>query len=84
VLKNWKCYILKIEAQAGDEGKLFGSVGPRDIAEAATQAGAELAKSEISMPEGPIRQTGEYEISICLHGEVTTTIKIEIVAAAAE
>ncbi len=82
--KKLEALSLKIEAQAGEEGKLFGSVGPRDIAEAATHAGAELAKSEVTMPEGPIRQAGEYEITISLHSEVTATLKVAIVAAATE
>jgi len=81
--KKLEALQLKIEAQAGDEGKLFGSIGPRDIAEAATHAGAELAKSEVSMPD-PIRHTGAYEISVSLQGEVTATVKLEVVAAAAE
>ena len=76
--------ILKIEAQASDEGKLFGSIGPRDIADAATKAGVELSKSEVSMPEGPIRQIGENEITLVLHSEVTAVIKIEVTAAASE
>lgn len=79
--KKLEALPIKVEAQAGDEGKLFGSVGPRDIAEAATRAGVELAKSEVSMPEGPIRQIGEYEISANLHSEVKATLKVEIVPA---
>lgn len=75
---------LKIEAQASDEGKLFGSIGPRDIADAATEAGVELSKSEVSMPEGPIRQIGENEITLVLHSEVTAVIKLEVIASANE
>lgn len=75
---------VKMEAQAGEEGKLFGSIGARDVAEAITKAGQEVAKSEVNMPEGPIRSLGEFEIGITLHSEVHTTVKIEVVAAATE
>ena len=70
-----------LSAKAGEEGKLFGSVGTRDIADAVTQAGIEIAKSEVAMPEGPIRQIGEYELTIQLHSDVAQTIKVVIVAA---
>ena len=71
---------LSIAVKAGDEGKLFGSLGNRDIAELATHAGLELAKSEVRLPEGPIRQVGEYEISIQLHAEVSATLSLHVVA----
>lgn len=67
-------------AHAGEEGKLFGSVGTRDIAEAVTRAGVEVAKSEVKMPLGVIRETGEYEIDVQLHPEVTETIKVVVIA----
>jgi len=73
---------VKIEANASEEGKLFGSIGPRDIAEAITKSGAEVAKSEVNMPEGPIREIGEYDITIQLHSDVSTTVKVKVVAAA--
>lgn len=66
--------------KAGDEGKLFGSIGTTDIAEAVCQAGVEVKRQEISMPEGPIRQTGEYEIELNLHTDVTQAIKVNVVA----
>lgn len=69
-----------VGAHAGEEGKLFGSVGTRDIAEAVTRAGVEVAKSEVKMPLGVIRETGEYEIDVQLHPEVTETIKVVVVA----
>jgi len=72
---------VKIEAQAGEEGKLFGSIGPRDVAEAISKAGQEITKSEVNMPEGPIRHVGEFAVGITLHGEVHTTVKVEVVAA---
>ena len=55
-----------ITMKAGDEGKLFGSVGTRDIAEAATAAGTAIDKSEVKLPEGALREIGEYEIAIAL------------------
>ncbi len=73
-----------IEAQAGEEGKLFGSVGPRDIAGAITAAGVEITKSEIRMPEGPIRQTGDYDITVDLHSEVCAVVKIKVAGGASK
>ncbi|MGR4069418.1 50S ribosomal protein L9 [Halomonas sp. LR3S48] len=71
---------LSLVAKAGEEGKLFGSIGPRDLAEALGQAGIEVAKSEVRMPEGPIRQTGEYDIDLHLHAEVDATVRVVVVA----
>ena len=71
---------LTLTAKAGDEGKLFGSIGARDLAEAITSAGVAVAKSEIRLPEGPIRAIGEYDVSIQLHSDVATTIKVFIEA----
>lgn len=71
---------LTLTAKAGDEGKLFGSIGPRDLAEAITSAGVTVAKSEIRMAEGPIRATGEYDVGIQLHTDVAATIKVFVEA----
>ncbi|MBZ9559304.1 MULTISPECIES: 50S ribosomal protein L9 [Modicisalibacter] len=71
---------LSLVAKAGDEGKLFGSIGPRDLADALSQAGIDVAKSEVRMPEGPIRATGEYDIQLHLHAEVDATVRIVVVA----
>ena len=68
-----------ISALAGDEGKLFGSVGTRDIAECITKACVEVHKSEIRLSEGVLRSVGEYEITVQLHPDVKSTIKLEIV-----
>lgn len=68
-----------IKANASTEGKLYGSVGPRDIAEAFTAAGLPLEKSEVIMGEGPIRRVGESEVEVHLHADVHTTIKVVIV-----
>lgn len=69
-----------ITANASPEGKLYGSVGPRDIAEAFSAQGLELEKSEVILGEGPIRNVGEYEVQIALHADVQTTVKVTIVA----
>lgn len=71
---------LTLTAKAGDEGKLFGSIGPRDLAEAITSAGVAVAKSEIRMADGPIRAIGEYDVAIQLHTDVAATIKVFIEA----
>lgn len=70
--------VLTILARASEEGKLFGSVGPREIAEAAVAAGHALHKSEVSMPVGLIRMTGEHEVTLQLHSDVNTTLKIVV------
>jgi large subunit ribosomal protein L9 len=68
-----------VKANASTEGKLFGSVGPRDIAEAFTAAGKPVNKSEVLMPEGPIRKVGEFEVIIHLHADVERTVKVTVV-----
>ncbi|MGI1679821.1 MAG: 50S ribosomal protein L9 [Cellvibrionaceae bacterium] len=72
--------VVTITANAGDEGKLFGSIGTADIAKAVTEAGVEVAKSEVRLPEGTLREVGEYEIDIQLHSEVTQAVKLTVVA----
>lgn len=73
---------ITIRANASTEGKLFGSVGTRDIAEAFTSAGHKLEKSEVVMGEGPIRRTGEFEVTVHLHADVETKVKVTVVAEA--
>lgn len=68
-----------VTAKAGDEGKLFGSVGTRDIATAITDAGVEVKKAEVLMPNGPIRHTGDFVIEIQLHSDVRGEIKVSVV-----
>ena len=70
---------MTVSANASTEGKLFGSVGPREIAEAFTAAGFEINKSEVVMGEGPIRRTGEFNVLIHLHADVETTVKVTVV-----
>lgn len=71
---------VEIVSKAGDEGKLYGSIGTRDIADAVTATGVELAKNEVRMPEGAIRQTGEFELEVQVHPDVAGTIKVNVVA----
>lgn len=70
---------ISIGANAGEEGKLFGSVGTRDIAEAVTAAGVEIDKSEVRLPEGALRELGDFEVAIQVHGEVTATVAISVI-----
>lgn len=70
-----------VTSKAGDEGKLFGSIGVRDIADVITAAGTDVEKSEVRLPEGPLRVTGEYEIELHLHSDVEVTVSLAVVAA---
>lgn len=71
---------ISIARKAGAEGKLFGSVGTIDIADTVTESGVELAKHEIRLPDGPIRSTGEFEVDVNLHADVSAKIKVNVVA----
>lgn len=71
-----------IAAPAGDEGKLFGSIGTKDIADTITAAGVEVSKAEVKLPTGTLRETGEFEIDLQLHSEVMTAIKLIVIAEA--
>ena len=71
-----------ITAKAGDEGKLFGSITVRDIVDAVAAKGFELEKSEVRMPEGPIRDLGEHEVDIHLHTEVNVKLKVGVISEA--
>lgn len=68
-----------VARKAGDEGKLFGSVGTQDIAVAVKEMGMELEKQEVRLPEGPFRAAGEYEVTLHLHADVDATIKLEVI-----
>lgn len=72
--------IVTIEANAGDGGKLFGSIGTRDIAQAITAAGVEVSKAEVKLPNGVLRDLGEYQVNIQLHAEVTRAITLSVIA----
>jgi large subunit ribosomal protein L9 len=67
---------ITLSANASDEGKLYGSIGPREIADAVSAAGPQLEKSEVIMGEGPIRYTGEHQVLVQLHADVETEIKV--------
>ncbi len=69
-----------IEANAGDEGKLFGSIGTRDLADAITAAGVEVSKSEVRLPEGALRDVGEYDVDVQVHSEVIQAVKVSVIA----
>ncbi|WP_267256677.1 50S ribosomal protein L9 [Coxiella endosymbiont of Ornithodoros maritimus] len=67
----------KITANASEEGRLFGSVGPREIAQAIIEAGVEIEKREVALGQS-IRQIGEYEVPLRLHTDVSVNVKIEV------
>ncbi len=70
---------ITIAHKTGEEGRLFGSIGTHDIADAVTAAGVELSKQEVRLPEGPFRATGEYEVQLHLHTDVNALLKLIIV-----
>jgi large subunit ribosomal protein L9 len=72
--------VVTIVSKAGDEGKLFGSIGVRDIADAITAAGVKVAKSEVRLPEGSLRTVGKFDITIQLHSEIKAIVKLVVVA----
>ena len=70
-----------ITSKAGDGGRLFGSIGARDIADAVSAAGVEVAKSEVRLSEGVLRSTGEYEVNFQVHSDVVAKLVVNVVAA---
>ena len=70
---------IEITAKSGTEGKLFGSIGNVDIASALAEAGVEVEKREVRLPDGPLRQAGEYEITLHLHSDVNAVAKVTII-----
>ncbi len=70
---------ISITAKSGAEGKLFGSIGNADIATAITEAGVDIEKREVRLPEGPIRQAGEYEITLHLHTDINAVTNIIVI-----
>lgn len=82
--KQLEGLVLKIEMQAGAEGKLFGSVGTVDISEAIAKQGVEVERSEIRLPDGPLRSVGDHQVVLHLHTDVNVEIKIVIEAAEPE
>jgi large subunit ribosomal protein L9 len=77
---SFENFKLTIAAKAGTEGKLFGSIGTADIAEAAVKAGQPISRSEVRMPTGPIRLTGEHQVQLHLHTDVDVTLTVTVVA----
>lgn len=75
--------IVTVPRKAGDEGRLFGSVGTADIATALTEGGLglEVLKSEVRLPDGPFRAVGEYDVDLQLHSDVTVSVRIEVIPA---
>ncbi len=71
---------LTIVVKAGDEGKLYGSVGTQEIAQALTDQGVEVHKREVMLPDGAIRLVGEYQVTIHLHSELLVTVPVSVVA----
>lgn len=70
---------VQIVAKAGDEGKLFGSVGAREIVDALAASGFEADRSEVLLPDGPVKEVGDHEITLALHPEVTATVIVSVV-----
>lgn len=70
---------VSIEQKAGDEGKLFGSIGTVQVAAAVTAQGVSIEKSEVRLPDGPIRQIGDYDVAIHLHSDVDGVVKVSVI-----
>jgi len=71
--------MVEITANASEEGKLYGSIGPREVAAAVSGRGHEINKSEVIMGEGPIRMIGEFDVVVQLHADVETTVKVVVI-----
>lgn len=69
-----------VARKTGDEGKLFGSVGTQDIATAVQEMGIRLERQEVRLPEGSFRATGEYEVTLHLHADIDTTIRLHVIS----
>jgi large subunit ribosomal protein L9 len=76
----FKEFKLQITAKAGTEGKLFGSIGTADIAEACTNAGHKVARAEVRLPTGPLRTVGEHVITLHLHTDIDVQLPVVITA----
>ena len=70
--------VVEIFANASEEGNLYGSIGPREVASAVAELGHEINKSEVNMGEGPIRTVGEFDVSVQLHSDVDTIVKVVV------
>ena len=76
----FKEFKLQITAKAGTEGKLFGSIGTADIAEATTKAGHRLARAEVRLPNGPLRTVGDHVVALHLHTDIDVQLPVTITA----
>jgi large subunit ribosomal protein L9 len=75
-----KDFRLTITAKAGTEGKLFGSIGTSDIAEACTRAGHPISRSEVRLPSGPLRTVGEHTVDLHLHADIDVQLPVTLIA----
>lgn len=75
-----KSISLEVKAKCGDEGKLFGSIGTRDLAQLITEKGVEVEKQQLRMPHGVIRELGEYEFSIHLYSDIDVSLKVKVIS----
>jgi len=75
-----KDFKLTVQAKAGTEGKLYGSIGTSDIAEALTRAGLRTERSEVRLPSGPLRMLGEHVVSLHLHADIDVPLHVSIIA----
>ena len=82
IFENLNGQVVTIESVAGDEGKLFGSVGTQDIADALKATGFDMERRDVRMPEGALRHVGTYEIDVQLHTDVVASITVEVKASA--
>jgi large subunit ribosomal protein L9 len=71
--------VVEITANASDEGNLYGSIGPREVASAVSAQGHEITKAEVIMGEGPIRTVGEFDVLVQLHADVDTQVKVIVI-----
>jgi large subunit ribosomal protein L9 len=78
--KQLEGQVIRIRAQAGSEGKLFGSIGTVDIAEAFEKLGIEVERSEVRLPEGPLRVAGEHHVELHLHADVNVDLTVIVEA----
>lgn len=69
---------IELAARASEDGKLFGSIGPREVADAISATGVEVNRSEVLMPEGPIKEVSEIQLEVALHAEVTAKITVSV------
>lgn len=76
--------VITLNVKAGEEGKLFGSIGTRDLAAAITKAGVEVCKSEIHLPSGVLRQAGQYDIEVEFHSDVVAVVKFNLASEGGE